>query len=393
MQTLKNLLSDRDYDFLGSYGSWTVNAPHSGSASREKFKFVNVGSLRVVAGSTATVTLTSPTETIDDEWGWGVRAFVWVYVPRSAAASVTVNVATPAVTSTTDIQALRPNAWNLLDVDGPIAVESSTVSMIVRVGGLQSADVMYISNPVICAPDAISRNIFAAETWMRIPDYLRESDADQVEPTFPMLRFLDVMTADANEIFDIFERYRYITPEDGGALEAPSALQPEEASIEVLRWWAQLLGIKFYDPSSGSTPWVNFETLLDPDGVPEWTDWLTLPDADSSGTVTWDELEEFSPNVTGLLALLQWQVRTAYFGLRGGTKEAIVNAAKAGLSGTKTVTYLIHDGGDPWKIRIQTKQSESPNGEDVGDPDGTILALIANAIPAGYEVVHETVSG
>lgn len=399
MNSTVNLFTGRDGDFLGSVAGWSVNGPHSKIASREQYKFDSLGSLKIINGSTSTVVLTSPSVIITEE-GWDVRAFAWVYAPREVTVVTSVAVETPASVVTTNSMKARANTWTLVTVDGPVPADNSVASVQITFTGLQNGDVTYITSPVLSQPDAISKNIFAAEVWVRMPEYLQDADAMQEDPDYPLLRFIDVNTNTADYIAQLWDTYRYITPEEGGALVPPSLLEPEVANMSVLRWWAQILGINFYDPSTGSgtTSWFNLESGVDVngDGIPTWDEWVgpapvsPLDGPDAGSGVSWDELENFAPDVSGLLDLIRWQVRTAYNGLRGGTMEALVQTVKKVLIGTKTVNVTTQVGGDPWKIQISTLSSESPNTPVVPGSDSLILDVIQNTIPAGYEVVHIT---
>jgi hypothetical protein len=171
-----------------------------------------------------------------------------------------------------------------------------------------------------------------------------------------------------------------------------SDLEPSVASLPALRWLAQLLGVRFYDPSTGTTSWINLEVGLDQDGNgPEWEEWESVPDTGDVGTdVSWEEIEAFAPGVSGFEELIRWQVETAYFGLRGGTKESVLETVKKVLTGTK---YAVTVDDTAWVIHVQTKQSETPDNTVIGAASPTIEEIVANTIPAGFEFLHETVAG
>lgn len=396
MATLSNLLTGETKNLATSVGTWTKigTAPHTFTNTRERIKFETLGSLKITAGSTADARFETGQFSSGDQIGWDSRAFCWVYASDAVSATLAVHVYSPAISSASATTSVPAGRWTLVSVDGAQPADGGSVSMGISISGVSASEVFYVTNPVIFTPDAISRNIFSAETWSRLPEYIREADESQVLPDFPLLRFIDVATIDANDVFSIWNSAFYIPPEQGGALQAPSTFEPEYASIETVRWLARILGVKFYDPSSGSTPWINFTRGLDPDGITEWLDWMTGLDlAPTDGTVTWAEVQNYNAEVTGLLDLLRWQARTAYFGLRGGTKDAITQCVKKVLTGTQYTLFSTSVGGDPWKFKVQTKQSETPETPTIGTASATIVAIVANAVPAGFEFVHETVAG
>lgn len=392
MPVVSNLINDQTNSLLTSCGSWVFidSEPHIKTHTSEFGKFTGKGSIRVEAGSSNPIRIETGQFSVDEQFGWDSRAFFWLYSSEPVTVTAAVTTYAPTAASASATLSVFPGKWNLISVDGTTATEGSSIQMGMAVSGLIAGQSFYATNPVIFAPNAISKNIFAAETWLRLPEYMREADATTSSPDFSLLRFIDVITASADDVYSLWDEYRYIPPEEGDV--HVSLLEPEVASIEMLRWWATFLGITFYDPSTGTTPWINFMQGLDPDGIPEWEDWMSVLDVNMDTVVTWDEVQNFAPATTGLLDLLRWQVRTAYYGIRGGTKEAIVESTKKLLSGTQYVNFTTHDGGDPWLFRIQTKQAETPGTPTIGTSSQSVIEMVTNAIPAGYDVVHETIA-
>jgi hypothetical protein len=389
MRPVKNLLTDQSETLLGSMGTWTVSPNATIQMNGDIVKFTGMGSVRIVSANGTPIVLTAEQVALGDQAGWAFRAFVWIWVEDSA--NVTVSAATSLSGTFTNVIHVRPRDWTLCKVELPVLFEAENVIMSFTVADLDPGAAFYMTSPVIVSSGAITRDIFAAETYGRLPQYLREADDFQSDPDVPLWRFLETASVEANEIYQLWDSYRYIPPEQGGLTQAPSLLEPSVASIEVLRWLAQILGIRFYDPTTATTSWGSLESGLDPDGEPEWEDWATVPDDDASGTVTWTEIEEFSPSVAGLIELFRWQVETAYYGLRGGSTDAVIEAIKKILTGTKTVVFIPHWGGDPWAFKVQTLLDETPGLPGLGNPSSLVEEIAYNAIPAGFEMIHETV--
>lgn len=396
MGTLSNLLTGRTHDFLGGTGSWAFLGaePHEMGETREQIKFDSLGSLKVTAGSDNPIILEHTRVSMDDQYDWDSRAFYWIYSNEPLTATIGLIVYNSTTESASATVSVRARRWTLVSVAGVAPESSARIKMVIRIDDLSDGDSAYVTNPVIITPNAISRNIFAAESWLRLPGYLQEADELQEDPDFPLLRFLDVITSEPDAIYAIWEAMRYIPPDDEDG-EDLSSLDPEEADLPTLRWWAQLLGVRFYDPSTGTTSWVNLEEGLDEDssGEAEWDEWETVPDGGDVGSdASWAEIEGFRPTVSGLSELLRWQIQTAYFGLRGGTLEAVVESVKKVLTGDKYTNVVYHPGGDPWAVKVQTKQSETPDEPDIGESSASVTEIVANAVPAGYEFIHETIA-
>jgi hypothetical protein len=113
----------------------------------------------------------------------------------------------------------------------------------------------------------------------------------------------------------------------------------------------------------------------------------------SDGVITvvdteWIEIEAYETDVTGIDEYLRWQVGNGYYGVNAGTKEAITEAAKQVLRDTQTVNIYQNWEGNPWRIKVYTKTSETPEGIE-GAPSQRVLEAIERARPAGYEIIHE----
>jgi hypothetical protein len=391
--TINNVLTGGTHYLLASTGTWEVVGAggHTITDSREEIKFVDHGSLKVTAGSTTPVTLTHERVPMADQYDWDSRGFFWVYSNSPLTATIGITVYNSTTESASASLAVRARRWTLVSVDGATPESFARAQITIGLSGLEAGETAYLTNPTILTPNAISRNVFAAESWMRLPQYLRDTDETQTDPDYPLLRFIDVLTADADGVFTEWRDIRYIPPDDEGG-PTVSDLEPSVASLPALRWLAQLLGVRFYDPSTGTTSWINLEVGLDQDGNgPEWEEWESVPDTGDVGTdVSWEEIEAFAPGVSGFEELIRWQVETAYFGLRGGTKESVLETVKKVLTGTK---YAVTVDDTAWVIHVQTKQSETPDNTVIGAASPTIEEIVANTIPAGFEFLHETVAG
>jgi hypothetical protein len=116
-------------------------------------------------------------------------------------------------------------------------------------------------------------------------------------------------------------------------------------------------------------------------------------DTASTGTVdlvdqSWIELESFRIDITNRIEFLRWQVQNQYYGVRAGTLEALSEATKFYLTGSKTVNIFAKHMGTPFLIKIYTKTSETPGGVE-GEQSEELVQALQNAKPAGFKIVHE----
>lgn len=85
-------------------------------------------------------------------------------------------------------------------------------------------------------------------------------------------------------------------------------------------------------------------------------------------------------------------VRYSSSGWRAGTRDAVADAARSELTGTKFVEIKDHttDVSNPgvatqWDVRVQTRATETPN------PSAVLAAIVSkNAKPAGIKLYHRT---
>jgi hypothetical protein len=311
-------------------------------------------------------------------------------IKPAANSTVVVYLTTVEGSASTTVSASATaiaDEWTLVNVETPaISLNTSLIEYGIYVTNTSSSAPVYIAHPSIISPWSVIYNFMARETWIRLPEYIRQADVESTDLDRPLLRFMDVLMSTAGEVYETWENYRWIPPEDNNReytlseLVTPAAVPVD--TNEVLRWLVQIVGAKLFDPSTGLTPWEN----LDFDNNPLTNDltWLAfnsgspLDIAPTDGVVTWTEIQSYDVAVTDLDPFLRWQVESAAFGFRAGTKESIIAAAKQALGGTQSVTFLSHYLDDPWHIGVQILLVEG----DIGDVEQTV----APAMPAGFQL-------
>lgn len=391
------------FNFSESVGLWTN--PDGDSIltnSRDQQKYSDISTMRLLAGVSGTHTIRSATYSLSNRWkGRESYLGVWIFVPAKITVDLNFVYTVGSLEETqTTSHVVRPSTWTWIDIQGPnISETQRTIGRLdVIVNGLDAGDAVYIAAPVFTSRDMLMDNPLTPEIWRRLPEYYREADGAQTDPTYPLLRFIDVAYGTAGQIEYIWDQIRFRPLDadgDGTLASASKMVNPVICCPQYLPWLAELLGVKLQYPSTGFTAWDDLAYTFrgsTPTPLEDWDDWESEPDTiDAGTTVEWEEIEDFNPFPSQLTDYVRWQVSTAYFGLRGGTGEAIKEAAKQVLKGTRAVRLTKHALGDPWKLLLETLSAETPDVELPGGPSGAVLKAIENAIPAGHQVIHVTV--
>jgi hypothetical protein len=168
--------------------------------------------------------------------------------------------------------------------------------------------------------------------WLALPEHYRIADARQIDPDYPLLRYLSLIGDQLGELEDLVDRINYVPPPDGPPGDTSDLVDPATADAAWLPWIAQLTGARL------------------PLGLDE--------------------------------AATRAVIAAAPSGWRVGTKQAIADAAKSVLAGGKYVVITDHYHGNPFQIEVRTRTSETPS------PEAVIAAIVAaGAKPAGHQLV------
>jgi hypothetical protein len=316
--------------------------------------------------------------------GFRLRAFAWVWTPTALLTTVSATTQTVGVSATATSSVLtRASDWTLVDVTtDPVSDSgSTTISVNVEFEGLGAGNAAFLAIPAVLSPDAIRLNVTSRETWIRLPEYVRNADLASTDPNLALLRFIEVLTSVGDAVDETWENFRYIPPDDNlGEAKASTLTNPSIATESVLKWLAPLVGTQLFNPFSGFTPWENIVAGADAnlDDVMTWDEFEGGIDTDESGDLTWSEIENYNPSITGLSAFEAWQVSGAAYGLRGGTVDSIKSAAKQAFIGAEPdVEVTGHYGDDPFAIAVTVAGSTE-------DDIGKIEEFVSPAMPAGF---------
>lgn len=389
MPAVENLIPVGSSRFSTNIGLWT--SPLGSILSRSTAQvFTRTGypSMRVVAAGSDDAAieisnLSVPFTGDRNYRGFTLRAFVWVWTESSVEVEIYLTTQTASASAVaTKSEFTKAEQWTLISVTSDPISDSETTIASVRADfkELAAGNAAFVSIPALVSPDAIRYNVASRETWIRLPEYIRNADINAEDPNLPLLRFIEVMTSIADEVDQTWDEYRYVPPEDNFGDTLPSALSnPSIADESVLKWLAPLMGTTLINPFSGLTPWENIAAGADVnlDGSVTWSEFESALDTDNDDAATWVEIENFNPSITGLIDFERWQVITATYGLRGGTHASIATAAKEVLTGTKTVNVIPRFGGDPFSILVEV------NNDEVLDI-GKVEEYVHPTVPAGF---------
>jgi hypothetical protein len=241
-----------------------------------------------------------------------------------------------------------------------------------------------ISRPTVITSFGISRNRFMQFAGQFMPEIFLDQDIADFstnEPTFPLLRFIDSITTDANDLQVKSEQFTYIDlatgfdPTDSGTFS--TLVDPNYCDGTTLLWLAQFRGrpiLVTYEPSTEGASWVRF-TLDDPvSGV-----------LDDIGVLGSNASDIGLPD--GVEAYARWQVETGYYGHNAGTLEAMISAIQRLLTGAGVVNYTVSANA----IHFTTSWTETYGSVigDIGSASELLLQIVEPARPLGMIVTHE----
>lgn len=332
-----------------------------------------------------------------------VSAFVWVKTNNPVVINFTVSVLFPvgivsatAASSQSRSISVTSGEWALLRLhDLPVIPDDAynyPLGFSIQIEDIEgSTDVtLNISHPIIyCTLDFID-NPSIINIMSRLPEFIRDQDASAAPIPYQLIRFIEAASTHTGEIQDLLSSFIYADISEGkdeSNTETLSQLvDPIAARRAYLPWLAQFSGTQIINPTTGFTPWAN---------LPETWEGIDLLDADEpplDEAVSWEVLQNFDTEPAGLEQFLRWQASTGYYGVNSGTKQAIIDAVKRVLTGTKTVGYEVISPFD-WTIKIETQQSETPDSAllSIGDTVLEILELVEPTRPLGFKVIHELV--
>ena len=221
--------------------------------------------------------------------------------------------------------AFRSNYYPI--VENRSADSSSNYNMKIRftVSG-HNGNSFQITTCVLIDDTAFNKNNFVRTGRAYIPTFYWDMDGQQTNPTYPYYKLLDILTSKGNEALTRYKQWfdyeleELRAQDDNTALWARSTLTdpeyvgnnlPTTQKTEHERWLAQFIGTGLKrnvwatgtnTNAAGGSPNSQFESWLSDEG-----------------------------------AYIAWQLTNGYYGIHGGTRDAVLNSIKQVLTGDKEV--------------------------------------------------------
>ena len=370
------------YDIVSSYESaagWGVDSVSSSTTPTieivsEPYSVLSRYSLDINPGdgSDTYVYTNSGTELLTGDNGRRFSFNAKIITPSVCTVTTYLHLSTQPHTSVTPLsKTVYPGLFtairsNLLTIPISSSIKHS-VSVRIEVSG-HGGSVFHITSPNLIDDQMYFENIFVHSSRPLMPDFYWDIDSQQTDPTMPMHRLIDCMTASAD---DAFEEYKSLYEHQPYAL---NSLQ-EQITINNVH-------------STLSNPYyVN----------PRYAPWL----AQFVGTKSKKNIYDLSgnaylPSPEAERSFERWQLSTGFYGLAAGSRQALLESVKQCLHFTKngapsTYAVAITPGylGDPFKILIQTLVNETPDCAAELDSSYLVLQAIEDARPMGYKIYHE----
>lgn len=323
-QVIRNRIPDVDQWTGPDVGSWSVT---SGNASTRIVADMapDVGVWRVLeltpSDSSAMVLTFDSVSTDTDDVLDSMKFLVQVKSTRDLQVDITVTRnkgAAPLSTSKTIYTA--GDRWVVVRAE-PLYLPFDTVpyeiTVNVTISNHQSSPV-YLYHPTLMPEYGFRRNTFLREVVSYMPRVLIEQDRVQTDPSYPLVRLVDLASGYAGLAFEQYKHFFFRDSESGAnpnnLFSKSGLVDADHAEPEFLQWLGSVTGNELIGDSPTTTPWVNFPTA--------WQDWMTEIDPDNptqmsissisndgSGTVT----------VTAASALEAWLVDGATVDIGGTT--------------------------------------------------------------------------
>ena len=221
--------------------------------------------------------------------------------------------------------------------------------------------VFYISMTALTNNAPHLDNQFSQLSKVYFPDIYRDIDDVSVAPTRPMDKLYHSLTANMSKVMDTF-------------LEVATVGQADTDSTR------QIVGSPVSDFSESRMTNPN----LMPEELIPWA-------AQFVGTNLRDSVVVGGVDVVdSTVDFERWQLITKAYGQAAGSRQALKESAKLVLSDTKSVLVSPLNDGNRFEIMVRTLVSETPGNPVEGTSSPAVLAVLQDAKPAGYTVLHET---
>lgn len=359
--------------------------------------------VRCHLGGEARITLSDP-----EEYGIGGEV-AWTTLEKSSPRAF--------------LGTLKDGGWTVIRSNIFTPANTGTTPQIkihIQFGSINTTDLLassepyiYISIPACYGLYEFQNNNSAALAFLGLPqvirDYEQPAPPDFVSVTgaydtlpshlqWPIYRLLDVLSYGSGIAEQYTNEWAYTDYLDGfdGTNESRSKLvDPVVAPIAVLPWLNQFVGSRNTAGTATRTPWASVPST--------WGSFSSLMDAsgDADGILEWTEFESYKPSFAKSEETLRWQASTGYAGYGAGSFEALEQAVKFVLTGSKWVNIGrigIEVSPTPpetitstWTMTVQTYVEETPDVINISDTSALVEGIINDVKPVGVLILHELI--
>lgn len=338
-----NLLEDPNtpsQDFIRH--TWNVSAGTGVLSRSTRQQHSGAASLLLAAGSTS-VTVRShtpgsdyvPSVVVGSEY----RAALWFQhatVGRQISLAITFLDVTGATLATTSVTtAMGYGSWTLATTTATAPASATNAIVSVTLAGVtlsSTADTLLYLDDIGLVSTALPVTYWVSAMGQYLPDYIKEADGAQSNPTYPLGRFLDLMASQGQVALDTYNAINYVPLIDGGvagdtsALVDPGNYPDSPTKPEWLIWLSQLLAVRSVTVPGGSTSWAALAALY-----ATWNDWETAINATAAASAVSISGKTRSAGTSTI-------VTSAAHGLAVG--DSVVISGASTFNGTFTVTAV-----------------------------------------------------
>ena len=295
-----------------------------------------------------------------------------------------ISGATPSVNA----QGVASPQWSIIRVISSTFTSNSPSLIIIITIAKNQDEAIYFTSPVLVPQlEFLSNNTALRENLLpMLPDFMLEDDFTTVEPIdMPLARFMDVATSGIDNVVKETLRMAYLDillgRDESNNDTLSTWVDTQVANAEHLIWLCKFVGTKPVTRFASSQ-----ETITDPFLL----DASALNSADTLRVTSYSALNPPPLDEEAQRNLLVWQVSTRNFGFNAGTDNAIKEAAKLMLIGTKTVSLTYDYITNPFEIQLNTPWYETlgADANQIGQSSTILLEAVQRAKPIGVLLTH-----
>jgi hypothetical protein len=303
---------------------------------------------------------------------------------NSSMTDVVIDATTPSI----NVSGVSSPQWRIIRCNSIVVSDAfaPAISIVITVSDVDAGFPVYFTIPALyMKSDMYLDNPAMSYMVARLPLVLNEIDSAVTEPVDnPMWRFIDVASLGLADAVGKTIDFQYLDIEEKGNLSGEGStstlVQTPEADLETLIWLAKF---------TGTTPITRFVSSLAP-ADPFILDTSVL---DGDNTIRFSSYSSLNPTPVDLeeqKRLLRWQVDNAYYGRNSGSKNALIEAAKLMLIGTKTVELEFDYAVNPFEITLTTIWNETIGADEtlIGESSSVLLEAVNAAKPLGVKLSH-----